>query len=98
MAQQTLMAYEQVHAMANTFETTHEVLEAVSKALEVAIMAAHAAAFFSFGGSELLAQWLEGIKPHVDKLSKMSHEVNQDILSAIKFVQTGDTDGSRRFC
>jgi hypothetical protein len=97
MAQQTLMAYEQVQAMSNTFNTTGEVLDAVSKALEVAIMAAHAAAFFSFGGSELLAQWLEGIKPHVDKLSKMSYEVHQDINSAIKFVQTGDTDGSRRF-
>ncbi len=98
MAQQTLMAYEQVNAMANTFNTTGEVLDAVSKALEVAIMAAHAAAFFSFGGSELLAQWLEGIKPHVEKLSKMSYEVHKDIQSAIKFVQTGDTDGSRRFC
>src|SRR5512143_1244263 len=98
MAQQTLMAYEQVHAMANTFQTTGEVLDAVAKALEIAIMAAHAAAFFSFGGSEMLAQWLEGIKPHVEKLSKMSFEVNQDINSAIKFVQTGDTDGSRRFC
>src|SRR5512142_1285483 len=98
MAQQTLMAYEQVQAMANTFNTTGEVLDAVSKALEVAIMAAHAATFFSFGGSELLAQWLEGIKPHVDKLSKMSYEVHNDIQSAVKFVQTGDTDGSRRFC
>ena len=97
MAQQTLMAYEQVQTMSNTFNTTGEVLDAVSKALEVAIMAAHAAAFFSFGGSELLAQWLEGIKPHVDKLSKMSYDVHADINSAIKFVQTGDTDGSRRF-
>ncbi len=98
MAQQTLMAYEQVQSMANTFNTTGEVLDAVAKALEVAIMAAHAAAFFSLGASEMLAQWLEGIKPHVEKLAKMSYEVHDDIKSAIKFVQTGDTDGSRRFC
>jgi hypothetical protein len=98
MAKQTLMAYDQVHAMANTFQTTGEVLAAIGVALDIAIAAAHAAAFFSFGASEALATWLEGIKPHVDKLSKMSYEVHDDIESAIKFVETGDTDGSRRFC
>jgi hypothetical protein len=97
MATQTLMSYPQVHTLATTFNVTGDVLDAIEKALDVAIAALHAAAFFTFGGSELLAQWLEGIKPHVQKLAKMSHHIHDAVESAIKFVQTGDSDGVNDF-
>lgn len=97
MPAQTFMSVPQVHTLANTFNATGDVLDAVEKALEAAIAALHAAAFLSFGGTELMAQWLENIRPHVQRVAKMSHHIHDAVQSAIKFVQTGDTDGARDF-
>ncbi len=84
--------------MAKAFETTGEVLDVIEKALDVAIAAAHAAAFLSFGGTELLAQWLEGIKPKVAQLSKDSKLVSKDLNDAIRFFRDGDQTAGNRFC
>jgi hypothetical protein len=98
MAGQTLMNYPAVDGMADTFETTGDVLDAIEKALDVAIAAAHAAAFLSFGGTEMLAQWLEGIKPKVAQLAKDSHEVSKDLKSAVRYFRDGDATAMNRFC
>jgi uncharacterized protein YukE len=98
MAGTTLMNYPAVENMAQVFATTGDVLDAIAKALEVAIAAAHAAAFFSLGGSEMLAQYLEGIKPKVEQLSKDSKEVSKDLKNAVKFFRDGDATAQNRFC
>jgi uncharacterized protein YukE len=98
MAGTTLMNYPAVENMAQVFETTGEVLDAVEKALDVAIAALHAAAFLSFGGTEAMAQWLEGIKPKVGQLSKDSKEVSKDLKNAVKYFRDGDQNAMNRFC
>jgi hypothetical protein len=86
----TLINVEPVQAMANTFETTGDVLDAIIVALEIAIDALHAAAFFSFGATEAQALWLQNIKVKATKLAKLSHETGTELKKAIQFYQTGD--------
>jgi len=98
MAGTTLMNYPAIESMSSVFGTTGDVLDGIAKALEVAIMAAHAAAFFSFGGTEMLAQYLENIKPKVEQLSKDSKEVSKDLKNAVKYFRDGDQTAMNRFC
>jgi hypothetical protein len=86
----TLLNREPVLGMAQTFETTGDVLDAIIIALEVAIAALHATAFFTFGASEAQALWLTNIKKKAEKLAALSHETGKELNNAVKFYETGD--------
>lgn len=97
MASETTMDYKVVTDMANGFGVAGDTLDAIDKVLTAAIAALHAAAFFSLGGTELMAQYLEGIEPHIKKLSAMSKELKSDLTGAVNYIQNGDTTGSQKF-
>src|SRR5436190_11447764 len=97
MAQETFVDPQAVTAMANGFGDAATTLNAIAKALEVAIAALHAAAFFSLGGTEMMAQYLSNIKPHVENLAKLSDEAKAGIIGARNFLENGDSTGSKMF-
>lgn len=91
------MDYDVVQSMSDGFRTASETLEAVSTALEVAIAILKATAFLGLVGNAALAQYLEGIKPNVDRLAATCDEMSMDLIGAIVSLRDGDSSGSQRF-
>jgi len=91
------MDYDVVQSMSDGFKNSSEVLQGVSKALEVAIAILKATAFFGLVGNMALAMYLEGIKPNVDKLAATCEEMSMDLMGAIVSLRDGDNSGSQRF-
>lgn len=91
------MDYDAVQQMADGFSRSADTLQAVSKALEVAIGILKASAFFGLVGNMALAHYLEGIKPNVDRLAATCEELSMDLIGAITSLRDGDYSGSQRF-
>jgi len=91
------MDYGEVQKLADGFRTAGDTLEAVGKALEVAIGILKATAFFGLVGNLALAHYLEGIKPNVDRLAATCEETSMDLVGAIISLRDGDYSGSQRF-
>ncbi len=91
------MDYGEVQKLADGFRTAGDTLEAVGKALEVAIGILKATAFFGLVGNLALAHYLEGIKPNVDRLAATCEEMSMDLVGAIISLRDSDTSGSQRF-
>ncbi|MGD0613384.1 MAG: hypothetical protein ABSB41_17945 [Anaerolineales bacterium] len=97
MAQEVLMDIPQVQKMAQSFGTFGDVLQGVSKALEVAINILKVTAFIGLVGGAAVEAYLGMIKPRVDQLANKMHELQGDIQGAISNYETGDQSGSARF-
>ncbi len=91
------MDYDAVQRMSDGFKNSSETLQAVSKALEIAIGILKATAFFGMVGNLALAHYLEGIKPNVDRLANTCDEMSMDLIGAIVSLRDGDNSGSQRF-
>jgi len=91
------MDYDAVQRMADGFSRSADTLQAVSKALEVAIGILKASAFLGMVGNMALAHYLEGIKPNVDRLAATCEEMSMDLIGAIISLRDGDYSGSQRF-
>jgi hypothetical protein len=91
MASSTVaMNYGIVLNVADGFQTAHDVLQAVEKALEAAIQIATAAAFLSFGTSAGLIFYLKNIKAKATVLRKACKNFEGDLRGAQKDHQNGD--------
>jgi len=97
MAEEVYMDVPQVQKMAESFGNFGEVLEAVSKVLEVTITVLRVTAFVGLVGGIAVERWLSQVKPRVDTMAKKMHELKGDLQGAINHYQTGDESGSARF-
>lgn len=97
MAEEVFMDVPQVQKMAQNFDQFGEVLEAVSKVLEVTITVLRVTAFVGMVGGIAVERWLSQVKPRVDQMAKKMHELKQDLDGAVNHYQTGDESGSARF-
>jgi hypothetical protein len=91
------MDIDGVQNIASTFRQMGDVMDAVSKGLEIAIDILRTAAFFGLVGTAAIAQYLDGIKPHVDTLASKFQELNLDVVGAVVSYRDGDVSGSKRF-
>ncbi len=91
------MDTEAVQGIANGFRSASDTLSAVSTGLEAAIAILQATAFLGMIGNAALAHYLEGIKPHVDRLSQKCGEIETDLYAAIAAYINGDYSGSTHF-
>lgn len=91
------MDYQAIGNVSKGFQTAKDTLTAVGKVLEVLINALRAAAFFSFGTSAALANYLDVIKQKVNKLAKLCEEFAGDLSRAIGDHRNGDFQGKRYF-
>lgn len=91
------MDYEAIQRVSQGFTTAKETLTRVGQILEVLINVLRATAFFSFGTSAALAQYLDVIKQKVQKLAKICEEFAGDLARAISDHKNGDFQGKRYF-
>lgn len=91
------MDYDIVQGISDGFGVAGDTLNAVATALEVAINTLRATAFVGLVGGLALAQYLDGIKPNVEKLAATCEELKFDLIGAITSLRDGDTSGSQRF-
>lgn len=84
------MDYGVVEGIAKGFDTAHEMLQAISQALAVAIESLRAASFVSFGTTAALAQTLDFFKEIADNLMKLCEAFAKKLRSAIGDHQRGD--------
>ena len=91
------MDYTVIGNVSKGFNTAHETLDAVGKVLEAAIQILRAAAFFSLGTTQALANYLDVIKQKVEKLSKACVYFAQNLARAIGDHQKGDVEGKHYF-
>lgn len=86
-----------VRDMAKAFGTISEILQAVCKALEALIMILKATAFIGLVGGTALIQFLEMIKPHIEKMAEKCAELNTDLDASVDAYERGDQLGATRF-
>jgi hypothetical protein len=91
------MDTEAVQNMADGFGTASDVLKTVATALEVAIDILRATAFIGMVGNLAIANYLERIKPNVEKLGEKCDELKLDLYGAVVSYRDGDDSGSKRF-
>jgi hypothetical protein len=95
--QEVFMDIPQVQKMSEAFGSFGEILQTISKVLEVTIMVLRTTAFVGLVGGIAVERYLSMIKPRVDRLAAKMMELQGDLQGAIKHYQTGDESGSRRF-
>jgi hypothetical protein len=98
MAEEVFMDIPEVEKVSSSFGTFADILQGIGVALKALSITLHATAWLSLGASEAQAQFIDRILPNIENAQKKMEELSGDISSAIQMYQTGDTDGSRRFC
>lgn len=98
MATEVFMNIPEVQKLSKNFMNFHQILENVYKVLNALSLALKLTAWLSFGATAAASAFINLIKPNIKKWSQKMEELSGDLTSAIKHYQTGDTDGSRRFC
>jgi hypothetical protein len=91
------MDYAVIGEVSKGFGTARDVLNTVGKVLEVLVGILRATAFFSFGTSAALAQYLDTIKQKVLNLAKICQEFSDDLAQAINDHKSGDIQGKQYF-
>jgi len=97
MAEEVFMDVPQVQKMAEAFGNFGEILQGVSKTLEMVITVLRVTAFVGLVGGIAVERYLSVIKPRVDRMAQKMLELRSDLQGAINHYQTGDESGSRRF-
>jgi hypothetical protein len=91
------MDIDGVQRMADGYRSMGDLMKTIGQGLEIAIDTLKATAMFGLVGNLAMAHYLEGIKPHVDKLAEKFGELNLDLVGAIVSYRDGDTSGSKLF-
>lgn len=86
-----------VKKMGKTFEEIGQVLNGISKVLQVLLTTLRATAFVGMFGGWALQSYLEQLKPVIDRLAKQSLEIGRDLVVSAKAFERGDAIGSTRF-
>jgi len=75
---------ERVEFTAGRLEAMADVLQAVSKVLEIQVVLLQTTAFVGFVGGTSVTSYLSMIKPKIDRLAMKYRELAQDIRYAVK--------------
>ncbi len=97
MAEEVFMDIPQVQKMGEAFGNFGDILQGISKVLEMTIMVLRTTAFVGLVGGIAVERYLSVIKPRVEKMAQKMLELQGDLAGAISNYQTGDDSGSRRF-
>ena len=97
MAEEVFMDIPQVQKIAEAFGSFREILQGVSKTLEMVITVLKATAFVGLVGGIMLERYLSVVKPRIDRMAEKMVELQSDLQGAIGNYQTGDESGSSRF-
>lgn len=91
------MDIPKLKAVAERFGTMSETLKQTSNALQAAITVLKASAFVGLFGNAALANYLEQLKPQIDRFAERCSEMVKDVEAAIAAVENQDAVGSTKF-
>lgn len=94
---EVFMIPAEVRNIAKMFKTISDVLKNVSKALKVLITMLRTAAMIGAIGAAAIAQFLDMIKPQVDRCAAKCAELNADLTASVAAFERGDAQGATRF-
>lgn len=97
MAKEVYMDVPKVIGFGDKMESIGTVVEGVSTALQAMITALKATAFVGLFGNMVLANFLENLKPKIDKLAEQCTEIGGDLKASARAYQNGDALGGTRF-
>jgi uncharacterized protein YukE len=86
-----------VRGLAKNFGSIAEVLNTVSKILESLMLILNTTAFIGAVGGAAVANYIDAIKPHIDRVAAKCDELMEDINAAATAFENGDLDGERLF-
>lgn len=91
------MDIPKVRDIAKGFGNLGELLEGVSKALQTLLMVLKTTAFIGLVGGFAVSNFIEMIKPHVDRMADKCHELDKDLHTSVDAYERGDEQGATRF-
>jgi hypothetical protein len=97
MNDQVYMNIPAVQQIAKTFKTVGEVLKTVVKVMEGLILILKATAFMGMVGGYAVAQYLQHIKPEIERVSEKCLELSSDVEKSVAAYERGDEQGATRF-
>jgi Mg2+ and Co2+ transporter CorA len=97
MADEVYMDIPAVRDIAKTFGTIGDVLKTVSTVLQALITTLKATAFIGLVGGLAVAQYMESIKPHIDKMAEKCEELSKDVSASVDAYERGDAQGATKF-
>ncbi len=97
MANEVYMDIPAVRNVAKTFKTVGDVLKVVVKLMEGIIMALKTAAFMGLVGGYAVAQYLQQIKPDIEKVAEKCVELSGDLGKSVDAFERGDELGATKF-
>lgn len=86
-----------VRDLAKNFGTISEVLNTVSKVLEALMLILNTTAFIGAVGGAAVANYIDSIKPHIDRVAAKCEELMGDINASATAFENGDMDGANLF-
>ena len=97
MSEEIYMDIPAVRGIANNFGQMEQVLRAVSRSLETAIVTLKTTAFVGLVGGYAVAAFLERIQPVIDRYADRCDEMSNDLNASVTAYENGDARGSTRF-
>lgn len=91
------MDVPEVKKMAGQFDKMGQDLNQFSKTLEATINMLKATAFISAGSTAAYAQYLEWLKPQIDKYAGKAVTMADDLKKSAEAYERGDAQGAARF-
>jgi hypothetical protein len=86
-----------VRNTAGTLGTIGDVLRAVARALQVLVQTLRATAFVGLVGGFALAQTIDTVRPHIERVSEKCLELQRDVNASVDAYERGDAQGATRF-
>ena len=86
-----------VRQMAKNFGTIGEVMDKVSKTLEMLSTVLKTTAFIGFVGGAVVSQYIDAIQPRIDQLAADCKELNDDLDKSVDAYERGDAESATRF-
>jgi hypothetical protein len=89
----TFMDYDAVRGISNGFDDAAQVLDAINKALEAAMMTLKMTAFVGLVGGFAVQAFIEQLQPRVEFLARECQEYAEKLNTAIQTAQQAEQAG-----
>ena len=94
---QVYMNIPEVRNISKNLGTVSEVLTNVARVMDVLITTLKTTAFIGLVGGYAVAQFLEMIKPQIEKMAEKCAELSKDVDASATAYENGDAEGATRF-
>lgn len=94
---QVMMEVPAVRKMAERFGQISEVLNNVAKMLDMLLNLLKSTAFIGEVGGAAVIQFLEVVKPQIEKMAQKCAELDKDLGASVDAYERGDQMGATRF-